>query len=179
MNVDAARDEYDLRCVSAGGQPLDTRDGSGEARSGSNALMCCGGCTIDRDLHTLRRECNQAVGGGIVDVAAVGFELEATPARASRSNMSQQCGTPSGSLRRTQHTESPMSQFAARRSAPLPAKARRSTFYRDPTPRSRQGNGRRSDSSAARRRRAVPCTPRPNGRPRTRFAISQVKRIYG
>ena len=48
----------------------------GEARSGPHALVRRRGRTVHRDLHALNAERRQPVGGGVVDAAAVGLELE-------------------------------------------------------------------------------------------------------
>jgi hypothetical protein len=56
-----------------------------------------GGGAVDRDLHAVDAERGDPVGGGVVDAAAVGLELERDAAAARRSNTSQLCATPSGS----------------------------------------------------------------------------------
>ena len=76
VEVEAVGDEHELRRPAARHQSLDGCDRRREARSRAHALVRCRGRAVDRDLHALDGERRQAIGGGVVDAAAVGLELE-------------------------------------------------------------------------------------------------------
>ena len=76
MQVEPRGHEHELRREPARDEPLDRADRRGEARSRAHALVRGGGRAVDRDLDALHGERREAVGGGVVDAAAVGLELE-------------------------------------------------------------------------------------------------------
>jgi len=146
MNVDAARDEYDLRCVS---RAVSRSIPRWQRRSSIRVERA----HVLRRLHHRPRFAHIAArvqpGGRrrIVDVAAVGFELEGNPG--PRKPLKYVPGSAVHERLPSAERNNGISDVHLLRDGQrLSANARRSTFYRDPTLQQAR-HGRRSDSSAA------------------------------
>ena len=143
VDVETRRHEHELRRQPARDETVDRGDRGGEARSGTHALVRRGGRAIDRDLHALHGERGEAVGGGVVDAAAVGLELERDAGRGEPLEDVPACGD----AERLAAAEGDIGNAgvgdASREVERLVARsARRATPCRDRIPRSRRGSAR-------------------------------------
>jgi hypothetical protein len=142
--------------------------------------MRCRRRAVDRDLDAVDSKRREPVGGGIVDAAAVGFDLERNARRSEDPEQvpamrdTERLAPAEGDIGDAGLRDPPCERegfVAAKLVAPRLVRAR--------TPRSRRCSERCSGWSAARQEKGAPGTHRPSA-PALRVSDGyQVKRIYG
>ena len=80
-DIQSRGNEHELRCHSPRREPPYRRGRRIETGAGAHPLVRRRGRAVHRHLNAVERKGLQPVGGGIVDMAAVGFELEGDAAR--------------------------------------------------------------------------------------------------